>query len=276
MAGPTTKTLTRILVLLVSILGMAAPSRHAVADSEWWYMDAILTDVSGITLWQPRLRGYLKWNEDEPDGFDGDIGRIKQGIAKRCQKVLDLLTDEKALRAFAAGADDRQRGLYSCIVMIVLTQAKPAPMNTFDTSDLPSDIENRLNLKTFRSTYGNGFDGGPEPFFFRDAKKDYGDKGEDIITKDHANLNVLSRWEGRNMWMREVNLLAAADWTGDGHADLLVLYYDRSLNGGTYSILFPLILTTGSRSDLISAIEPDYWAVDHREQLLEALGHLRE
>jgi hypothetical protein len=56
---------------------------------------------------------------------------------------------------------------------------------------------------------------------------------------------------------------------------LLVLYFDRSLNGGTYSILSPLILTTGSRSNLISAIESDYWIVDHREQLLEALGDLR-
>ncbi len=274
MFGQATKTVARALFVLILALGMTALSRHAAG--RWWEAVANRTTVSRDYCMATLAKGYLESNEGQPDGFDGEIGRLEQGIAKRCQKLLDLLTDGKALRAFADGADDTQNGLYSCIVMMVLTQAKPAPLDTFDTSDLPSDIEARFNLKTFRSSLGAGFHDGPEPLFVRDLTKDYGDKDANIISKDHARLSILSRSEGMDIWLREINLLAAADWTGDGHADLLILYFDRSLSGGTYSILFPLILTTGSRSDLISAIEPDYWIVDHREQLLRALGDLRK
>ena len=275
MAGPITKTITRLLILFIAILGMAAPSRHAVAS--WWEREANPETILGITSWQPLLSGYLEFNDGKPDGFNGKIDRIQQGISQRCQKLLDLLTDEKAIRAFADGGDETQNGFHTCVTMMVLNQAKPAPLNTFDTGDLISDIENRLDLKSFRSSYAMAMSGVPGPIFFRDLvtvpKKD---DFEDIIIKDHAKLQILSRWEDRDSWIRETTLLAAADWTGDGQADLLVLYYDQALNMGTYSSLSPMILTTDSRSGVITAVEAAYWILDHRVQLLEALGHLRK
>lgn len=273
MARPVTKAITRILISLMFTLGMTAGGRHA--DADWWELDAIATQVGGIIVWNPRQNGYLQWNEGRPDGFDPTSDRLDEGIASRCSKLLDLLKDEKALQAFAEGGAYEQDGFDLCMVMAILHQAHPAPIDTFDRDNLISDIENRLNLKSFRSSFGPSMSGLPGPVFFGYYQKNDKQNGT-VVTKGDAEYKTLSRTEGRDSWNREINLLAAADWTSDGHADLLVLYTDQALYFGNYFIVTPLILTTNSKSDLITAIAAADWIVDHREQLLEALGDQRK
>ena len=87
---------------------------------------------------------------------------------------------------------------------------------------------------------------------------------------------MLSRWEGRDRWYRELALLAAADWTGDGNADLLAIYTDQGLYDARYLYVGPMILTADSKTGVISAISANDWIADHREELFEALGDLLE
>lgn len=272
MARPTTKTLARVLLPLVFALGMTADSRHA--DADWWELDAIPTQVGGIIVWNPRTNRYLQWNEGRPDGFDPTRDRLDEGIASRCSKLVDILKDEKALHAFAEGGAYEQEGFGPCMVMAILHQAQPTPIDTFDENNLISDIESRLNLKSFRSSFGPSMSGLPGPVFFSFYLNNDGKNGTGV-TKGEAKYKMLSRTEGRDSWNREINLLAAADWTGDGHADLLVLYIDQALHFGNYFVVTPLILTTNSRSDLITAISAAKWVANHKKQLLEALRHPR-
>ena len=130
MARPTTKTLARVLLPLVFALGMTADSRHA--DADWWELDAIPTQVGGIIVWNPRTNRYLQWNEGRPDGFDPTRDRLDEGIASRCSKLVDILKDEKALHAFAEGGAYEQEGFGPCMVMAILHQAQPTPIDTFD------------------------------------------------------------------------------------------------------------------------------------------------
>jgi hypothetical protein len=269
MVGQATKALTWVLIALISTLGMAASSRHAFV--EWWAVDGSPKTVLGLTLWQPRLGEYLKWNEDQPDAYDGEFSNLKKGLSLRCSRLRDILADEGLLHDFVNSGYRVQKIFYPCLVMALLHQGKPAPIRTFDAKDLISDIEKRLDLKSFRSSFGPSLSGIPSPVFFQFFIRE-GAESRIVITKEQSKYMMLSRWEGRDSWYREIALFAAADWTGDGSADLLVIYTDQGLYDARYLHVAPMILTADSKTGHISAIWADDWIADHREELLEALG----
>ena len=104
------------------------------------------------------------------------------------------------------------------------------------------EIFNRLNLKSFASSFSGNGEG--EPYFFKN-----------LSGKNHPVISVYKLTYSDPQWNYAVTVIAEGDFDGDGKIDLLLWLVDEALKEGNYRNYATLIISDFSKTGVLQARE---------------------
>ena len=109
----------------------------------------------------------------------------------------------------------------------------------FSESDLPKYVYEKLDVSTFRNSFGPKRT--KEDRYFTDLGLAIGEVGEDFFTLDS------------NSWFYKVTIVRVKDVNRDGIEDIEICFQEKSREG-TYSAQAPLLITQFSESSNLVAL----------------------
>jgi len=247
-------------------LGLVVVGGPAVAD--WWF-PSTPEERGGITYWEPRYTEFLEYGEPEPSDRHkyADVTGL---TPPHCEQLIVLL---RTPIAFAWAAEGHYHGdLLACLTFFWMGEARIANNSYFNTDGLISDIMERLDLRSFSSSFYAGIPDGETAFHIADWTKVVEPSDDFVVEQTADAFNLLSKHEGRDAWVRELHLLAMADLTADGNADVLAVFMDVNLGWGTYNIVHPLVLTSDTLEGPIRGVDVVEWFVAKRQHFIKKYG----
>jgi len=255
------RRLTAILAMGLALFG--AVSFGAQAEP------SVQQERDGITYWEPRygeiLRSAEAWVADPAHGLiASDIAEL---TPPNCRQLIWLLHRPYAF-GLAAEYDNHQI-FNACMVFVLLQEAGPTERFAFDRTALISDIERRLDLRSFWSWYTMGLPDDDKPFSIGEAIRTGDYTAELSVQRTADSLTLRTSRDGREVQVTKIQMVALADLTGDGKGDVLALWRDKSSTG---RVLYPIILTSDTMDGLIRGTFLRDWFADNRQHFIKKYG----
>ena len=227
----------------------------------------------GKLFWQPRVDQTVsakhspsRWTEEE----------VAAHALPHCPRLRQALEADRGTENYALetvlSAYDHPLSL-PCLLKVFTLLAEPAISNSFDMADLVGDIERRLDLTTFPSSMGPRLDRDAGPVFLPFLLDPTGTPGRWTERSAEADgLSYLSFFEARESWYIAVWLYGVADWTGDGRADVLVLWKDEAIRFGSYHTEHPMVLVANDCDGIIEGVDIAVWLRANKDRVLAVLA----
>jgi hypothetical protein len=181
-------------------------------------------------LWD-RLIGRRPASQDQ-ERFEIEV---RQGtkVIEDCHSLLEVLALPEDVVGDAIGRREHT-GYRGCIAVALLERAQPAARSNFSKRSPLADVVDRLDMLSFRSSLGPGFERGESLKWLQIATTRGNTRGRYEFQPTKLILTIED-------WYYELELEAAGDWTGDGLEDLMVRFMDDA-SDATFFYVGTLIL----------------------------------
>ena len=228
--------------------------------------------------YMPEVESILEWNEDVRNTgiTEADVVGLRP---PDCRAMTAALDDPEE---FPDEEGSRTSWKYiPCVLWAFRALAEPYRADDFRPSAPMLDVWNRLDLRFVPGMPGGSHWGDlPEPVYLRDQAsgrlavsgfpEEEGAEPPDY--RLHPNeLGIAFRWEGRDQWYRAAGYLGRADWTGDGRADLLILWQEDAALG-TYLSTYIMVIAADGPGRALRAIDYEDWFLANEDRVRPLLA----
>ncbi len=172
-----------------------------------------------------------------------------------------------------------------CVLWVFRALAEPYRADDFHPSAPMLDVWNRLDLRFVPWMPGGSHWGDlPEPVYLRDQAsgrlavsgfpEEEGAEPPDYeLHPDH--FDIAFKWDGRDRWYRLGYYRGRADWTGDGRADLLIVWEEDAALG-TYLSSYVMVIAADGPGRALRAIHYKDWLLANADRVRPLLAPGKE
>lgn len=228
----------------------------------------------------PRSQGDLDYLS-KAYGMTG--AELKGLTPPDCSDLLPLLDD---LDRFQEAQEDfgrfRPRSrFHPCALAAFRELARPFASDPFSPVRPMADIWAGLDLRTAPMVPARAYSEAPDPVYLADHVARVPGENDRVWMLDPERFELtyiltdrdFEEDDGRPVWYRAAHYYGRADWTGDGVADLLVMWTEQARQG-TYAIEEPVLITSPAPGAPLEAVRYDTWMVRQRDQVRAVLQAL--